>query len=65
MGTHDNRILALSPDDQNLVTRLLLKEPPLLVDPERERRLTAEGLVKRHYGQLVVTDEGRRLLGIS
>ncbi|HKY91856.1 MAG TPA: hypothetical protein VJM11_12485 [Nevskiaceae bacterium] len=65
MGTHDDRIFALSPDDQNFITRLLLREPPLFVEPEREKRLTRDGLVTRRYGQLVVTDEARRLLGIS
>jgi hypothetical protein len=65
MGSHDDRIFALSPDDQNFVTRLLFQEPPLFVDVERERRLTDEGLVKRRFGQLVVTDEARRLLGVS
>lgn len=64
MGAHEG-IFALSPDDQDFVARLLLHEPPLVVDLERERRLTEEGLVKRRFGQLVVTDQARRLLGIS
>ena len=29
-----------------------------------EKRLTKDGLVTRRYGQLVVTDEARRLLGM-
>ena len=58
------KAMALSPADHHFLAQLAL-ERPLTVDLEREVRLTAEGLVERRYGQLVLTAAGRDLLGLG
>lgn len=54
---------ALSPDDHHFLVRLMLREPPLTVDAEREARLIEEGLVVRQFGQLMLTERARHLFG--
>lgn len=58
------QLLALSPDDQHFLAQLAL-ERPLFVDLDRELRLTHEGLIERRHGQLMLTPDGRHLLGLA
>lgn len=60
----DAEVLALAPDDQHFLVQMAL-ERPLMVELEREARLTAEGLVERRFGQLALTPKARHLLGVG
>jgi len=64
LETAEPKVLALSPADHHFLAQLAL-ERPLTVDLEREVRLTAEGLIERRFGQLVLTAAGRDLLGLG